>query len=66
MLALHRKAVTLARELKTAERALAEHPSEANLTHLNEIRNELSSAVGEEASIEGFGEASGRSAGAVG
>ena len=60
MVALHRKTVTLARELKIAEDTLAQHPSDENLKKLNEIREQLRSAAGEEASIEGFGEASGR------
>jgi DNA primase len=63
MMTLHRKAVTLERELLAAERRLAEAPSEANLAHLNHIRDELHSAAGVEASIDGFGEASGRSVG---
>jgi len=65
MMALHRKAVTLERELLAAERLLAEAPNETNLAHLNQIRDELQSAAGVEASIDGFGEASGRSAGPV-
>lgn len=60
MTALHRKTVTLERELKEAERALAESPTEENLSRLNEIREQLRSSHGEEASIDGFGEASGR------
>jgi len=65
MMALHRKAVTLERELVAAERLLADAPNETNLAHLNQIRDELQSAAGVEASIDGFGEASGRSAGPV-
>ncbi len=65
MIALHRKTVTLERELKEAERALAESPTEENLIHLNEIREALRSSHGEEAIIEGFGEASGRPADAL-
>ena len=65
MMALHRKAVTLERELVTAERLLAEAPNETNLAHLNQIRDELHSTAGSEASIDGFGEASGRSVGPV-
>ncbi|MDH3740722.1 MAG: DNA primase [Hyphomicrobiales bacterium] len=64
MMALHRK-MMLERELKAAELALAEHPSEEPFLLLNQIREELSSTQGEEAAIEGFGEASGRSAGTV-
>jgi DNA primase len=60
MVALHRKAITLARGLKAAETTLAEHPSDENLKNLNEIREQMRSAAGEEALIEGFGEDSGR------
>ena len=65
MVALHRKTVTLARELDAAEAALAEYPSDENLKVLNEIREQMRSAVGEEALIEGFGEDSGRPQGPV-
>ncbi len=60
MLSLHHKSFTLQRELKEAERTLAQEPSDANLAHLNDIRDQISSTAGEEAMIEGFGEASGR------
>lgn len=60
MMALHRKTVTLASALGAAEQRLAEEPSERNLSHLNDIRAELGSSLGEEALVEGFGEASGR------
>jgi DNA primase len=65
MLALHRKLVTLEREMASAERAFAEDPTEESLSHLNHIREELRSRIGEEAQIEGFGEASGRPSGAL-
>jgi DNA primase len=65
-LSLHRKSLTLQKELKAAERVLAQEPSEENLAHLNDIREQISSAVGEEATIEGFGEASGRMSSTVG
>jgi DNA primase len=65
MVALHRKTVTLARELDAAEAALADHPSDENLKVLNEIREQMRSAIGEEALIEGFGEDSGRPQGPV-
>jgi DNA primase len=65
MVALHRKSVTLARDLQAAEAALADHPSEENLKVLNEIREQLRSQAGEEALIDGFGEASGRPQGPV-
>lgn len=66
VLSLHRKSLTLQRELRSAERALADEPNEENLAHLNDIREQIRSAVGEEATIEGFGEASGRSSGTLG
>lgn len=59
---LHRKWVTLRRELTIAEEALAEHGSEDALKRLNDIREELLSVSGQEAMVEGFGEASGRTA----
>ena len=65
MVALHRKSVTLARELEAAEVVLAEQPSEENLKVLNEIREQMRSAAGEEALIDGFGEDSGRPQGPV-
>lgn len=65
MVALHRKSVTLARELEAAEGMLAEQPSEENLKVLNEIREQMRSAAGEEALIDGFGEDSGRPQGPV-
>jgi len=65
MMRLHRKLVMLERELAGAERAFAEDPTEESLSHLNHIREELRSRLGEEAQIEGFGEASGRPAGTV-
>ena len=43
-----------------AELALAEEATEENLAALNEVREQLRSQAGEEATIEGFGEASGR------
>jgi len=62
MFALHRKSVTLDRELKAAEAQFAADPTEEKLSALNQIREELASHVGMEAHIEGFGEASGRDA----
>jgi len=60
MIALHRKTVTLERELKAAEAAFAADPTEENLNALNAVREQLSSHAGSEAQIEGFGAASGR------
>ncbi len=65
MIALHRKAVTLERELKAAEAAFAADPTEDNLNALNEVREQLTSIAGSEAQIEGFGAASGRPADAI-
>ncbi len=61
LVVLHKKALMLNKELMAAELALAEEATEENLAHLNEIREQLRSQAGEEATIEGFGEASGRS-----
>jgi DNA primase len=60
MLALHHKTVTLDRELKAAELAFANDPSEENLNALIGLREQLHSAAGSEAQIAGFGLASGR------
>ena len=60
LVVLHKKALMLNKELMAAELALAEEATEENLAHLNEIREQLRSQAGEEATIEGFGEASGR------
>jgi DNA primase len=60
MVELQRKAVTLPRERKAAEARLAEDMSDENFRHLNGIREEADSGRGEEAQIEGFGQASGR------
>jgi DNA primase len=63
MIALHRKTVTLDRELRAAEAAFARDPSEVHLAALTAVRDQLLSAIGAEAQIEGFGTASGRTAG---
>jgi DNA primase len=63
MIALHRKTVTLDRELKAAEAAFVRDPSEDNLAALVAVRDQLLSATGSEAQIEGFGAASGRGSG---
>jgi DNA primase len=60
MFQLHRKSVTLDRELKAAEAQFAADPTEERLIALNQIRDELKSHAGTEAHIDGFGEASGR------
>jgi DNA primase len=60
MIALHRKTVTLDRELKAAETAFANDPTEENLNTLTAVRAELLSSLGSEALVHGFGAASGR------
>jgi DNA primase len=60
MIALHRKTVTLDRELKAAETAFANDPTQENLNALTAVREELQSSQGSEALIQGFGAASGR------
>jgi DNA primase len=57
---LHRKQRTLHRELKDAERALGEDPTDANLSWLRDVQGRLSALEGTEAQIEGFGASSGR------
>jgi len=58
---LHRKTRTLNRELKDAERALGDDPSEANFAWIRDVQNRLAALEGTEALIEGFGASSGRS-----
>ena len=57
---LHRRTRTLNRELKDAERALGDDPSEQNFAWLRDVQGRLSAVDGTEASIEGFGVLSGR------
>ena len=66
MITLHRKTVTLERELRAAEAAFAADPTEDHLTALNAVREQLSSHIGSEALIEGFGTASGRQSSDIG
>ena len=63
VLTLHRRNRTLNKELKEAERALGDELSEQNFARLQDVRAQLSSLEGTEASIEGFGALSGRPAG---
>jgi DNA primase len=65
MIALHRKTVTLDRELKAAEIAFANDPTEENLNALSAVREELHSTLGSEALVQGFGVASGRNSDAT-
>jgi DNA primase len=55
-LALHRKARALNKELKLAEKALAEDFSEQNFARLRDIRETLANLAGAEAVVEGFGD----------
>jgi DNA primase len=55
MLALHRKSSELKRELEAAEQAYTEEQSEQNYLRLCDVRGQLASADGAEASIEGYG-----------
>ncbi|WP_309083130.1 DNA primase [Chelativorans sp.] len=57
---LHQSAGSLHRELKAAEQALANEPTEENYRHLVEIQAELRNLQATEALIEGFGLLSGR------
>jgi DNA primase len=57
---LHRKSRTLHKELKDAEQALGDAPSEENLAWLRDIQARLASLNGAEALIDGFGGPSGR------
>jgi DNA primase len=59
---LHRRTRTLNKELKDAERALGDDPSEQNFAWLRDVQGRLSAIDGTEASIEGFGLSSGRPA----
>jgi DNA primase len=60
LVSLHRQWHSLLRELKDAELALGEEPSEANLAWLRDVKARMAEVDGTEALIEGFGESSGR------
>ncbi len=64
-LALHRKAWALNKELKLAEKALAENPNEQNFARLLDIKQVLADLAGAEAAVDGFGAQSGRSSAPV-
>lgn len=59
-LALHHKSFQLNRELKAAELAHGQDPSEETFERLRDIQNQITSVDGTEALIEGFGSLSGR------
>ncbi len=65
LVTLHHKKRTLNKELKDAEHALGEEPTDANLAWLRDVQARLSALDGFEAQIEGFGASSGRAAGVV-
>jgi DNA primase len=60
LIALHRQGHSLTKELRDAEQALAQDPSEANYSWLQDVKARLSALDGTEALIEGFGASSGR------
>jgi len=62
---LHRKKRTLNKELKDAEHALGEEPTDANLAWLRDVQARLAALEGFEAQIEGFGALSGRAVGSI-
>src|SRR5690606_25018515 len=57
---LHRSAGALHKELKAAELALANDPTEENYRHLVEVQTQFRDVQATEALIEGFGVLSGR------
>ena len=57
---LHRSTRSLDRELRAAEQALAEDPSDENMLHLLEVQAQFHDVQATEALIEGFGAMSGR------
>jgi DNA primase len=60
LVSLHHQWHSLLRELKDAEAALGQEPSEANMAWLRDVKARLEEVDGTEALIEGFGESSGR------
>ncbi|HXZ15519.1 MAG TPA: DNA primase [Roseiarcus sp.] len=59
-LALHQRSGALNRELKLAERSLADEPNEQNFARLLDIKAHLAELADAEAAIDGFGDLSGR------
>lgn len=55
VLTLHRRNITLNKELQEAERALGEELSETNLARLRDVQAQLASLEGTDAAIDGFG-----------
>jgi len=60
LLALHRQAYSLIKELKDAELALGQDGSSANFEWLRDVQARIAAVDGTEALIEGFGASSGR------
>lgn len=60
LVSLHRQWNSLTRELKDAEAALGQDPSEQHYAWLRDVKSRLEAMDGTEALIEGFGELSGR------
>jgi DNA primase len=59
-LSLHNKKVQLNKELKAAEVALGDDPSDETFERLRDIQSQITTVDGTEALIEGFGSLSGR------
>ena len=57
---MHRQWHSLLKELRDAEAALGQDPSEANYSWLQDVKARLGLLDGTEALIEGFGASSGR------
>jgi DNA primase len=60
LVALHRQWHSLLRELKDAELALGDEPSDAHMGWLRDVKARMAEVDGTEALIEGFGQLSGR------
>ena len=54
LVSAHRRNVTLARELRDAERALGDNPSDETLARVIDLKNQLQSIAGTEALEDGF------------
>lgn len=59
---LHRRAHALSKDMKEAEKRLAEEPDEINWARFLDVQRQLAALDGTEALVEGFGAASGRPA----
>jgi DNA primase len=60
LVTLHQREGILHKELREAERALGDEPSEENFARLMDIKAQLQAVTGVEALVDGFGERSGR------